>query len=85
MVLAIHFLHTQNIIHRDIKPANILLKNGHIKLADLGLAKALDKSMVRTRAGTPVYMSPEMIKFRPDGKLNVCTQYGCLVDWHCYL
>ena len=34
--------HTQGIVHRDIKPANILVDNGIPKLADFGLAAALD-------------------------------------------
>lgn len=53
-------------IHRDIKPANILItSNGHIKLADLGLAKVVDQETTTaqtaagTAIGTPQYMSPE--------------------------
>jgi len=54
------------VIHRDIKPANILLSpSGHVKLADLGLAKivAQEVTTAYTQAGTtlgsPGYMSPE--------------------------
>ena len=55
------------VIHRDIKPANILIaSNGHVKLADLGLAKIIadeTPSSVHTAdgvaLGTPSYMSPE--------------------------
>jgi len=39
-VLAIEYIHTQNIIYRDLKPENILIDdNGHMKLTDFGLAK----------------------------------------------
>jgi len=39
MVAGLHDLHCRGIMHRDLKPANVLLtSDGHVKLADLGLA-----------------------------------------------
>jgi len=39
--LAIKFCHSKRILHRDLKPQNLLIdKNGTIKLADFGLARA---------------------------------------------
>lgn len=59
----------QGIVHRDIKPANLLIRrDGVVKLADMGLARAVDESMETsiTRAGTTVgtvdYMSPEQAR-----------------------
>ena len=43
---------------------NILLKNGHIKISDLGCAilSIEEESNPKTQRGTPAYMSPEMIR-----------------------
>lgn len=40
MLQGVDFLHASKIIHRDLKPQNVLLSsNGHLKLADMGLAR----------------------------------------------
>ena len=40
VVLAIEYLHEQNILYRDLKPENILVdERGHLKLTDFGIAE----------------------------------------------
>jgi serine/threonine protein kinase len=55
----------ENILHRDIKPSNILVHNGNIiKIADFGFCKSLygESEMSKTMVGSPIYMSPELLK-----------------------
>ena len=65
--------HRMEIIHRDLKPENIFLvrrgeNDAFVKVLDFGIARAQsltgDKGLTATGsiAGTPAYMSPEMVK-----------------------
>ncbi len=50
-----------------MKPANILISKGEMKIADFGFAKknTTKKMKNETAVGTPLYMSPELLKGEP--------------------
>ena len=77
-LLALKFLHDQNIVHRDIKSDNLLLladgENPNpgqlaVKLTDFGLAARIDPEVggLKGFAGTPEYMPPEVV-YQPGNK-----------------
>lgn len=67
---ALAFAHERGIVHRDIKPENILVgRDGHVKIADFGLAKLLDRAVPDVSLtgqqdvlGTLNYMAPEQLE-----------------------
>lgn len=71
---AVRHCHESNIVHRDLKPENLLLasknKGANVKLADFGLAIDVqgDQTAWFGFAGTPGYLSPEVLKKEPYGK-----------------
>jgi len=56
--------HDQNIIHRDIKPQNMLIsKDGKVKVADFGIARAASTQTMTSEAmGSVHYMAPEQAR-----------------------
>ena len=71
MLEAVQYAHGKHVIHRDLKPSNVLVTDsGQVRLLDFGVAKLLEAdepqlaelTNLYTRALTPDYASPELLR-----------------------
>ena len=82
---ALNYCHQVNIVHRDLKPENFLFEspdeNSDLKIIDFGLSKILDGGRLqrmKTRAGTPYYISPEVLAGNYDMSCDMWSA-GCML------
>lgn len=77
---ALAYLHSHQLIHRDISPDNLMLTRDnsgapHLKLIDLGIAKAIDETMSLTGTGSFIgkvyYASPEQFRQNVDARSDL--------------
>lgn len=76
MAEALKYVHEQGFIHRDICPRNYICFTNmeQVKMIDFGLTVPATKDFMQpgNRTGTPLYMSPEIVRRKPtDQRVDV--------------
>ena len=75
ITVAVMFMHNKHILHRDIKCHNIFISaDGILKLGDFGISREIESTnaKLKTAAGTPYFMAPEVLKGIPyDSKADM--------------
>ena len=87
MASGLAYIHRHGFVHKDIKPSNILVKDGIIKITDMGISKEFipDQSHVsKTSVGgtmgwtAPEYEVPHKPEFAPSGDIWAL---GCVLHY----
>ncbi|KAI8927193.1 kinase-like domain-containing protein [Entophlyctis helioformis] len=82
--LALHHIHSLNILHRDLKTNNILMSGSGkykvLKIGDFGISKIMStKTKAETVVGTPAYISPELCEGKPYNEKSDIWALGCVL------
>ena len=85
ILLALSYCHSENVVHRDLKPENFLFvdktEQSDLKIIDFGLSKIMGSGKLqrmKTRAGTPYYISPEVLAGSYDISCDMWSA-GCML------
>ena len=88
VLLSINYCHSQNIAHRDLKPENFIYETNDptsdLKVIDFGLSKVCNTlasgkiEKLGTKAGTPYYISPEVLTGNYDSSCDLWSA-GCIL------
>lgn len=85
ILMALNYCHSNNIVHRDLKPENFLFvskdDSSDLKIIDFGLSKIMNGGKLqrmKTRAGTPYYISPEVLAGNYDVSCDMWSA-GCMM------
>jgi len=85
ILMALNYCHSNNIVHRDLKPENFLFVSkddtSDLKIIDFGLSKIMNGGKLqrmKTRAGTPYYISPEVLAGNYDVSCDMWSD-GCML------
>lgn len=83
---ALEYAHRRGLVHRDIKPSNLIFgEDGHVRVADFGLARALADSSITEPAGAVVgtarYAAPEQAQTPAvDGRADIYSLALVLIE-----
>lgn len=87
MAESLKYVHSMDFIHRDICPRNFIClpDSKDVKLIDFGLSVPATSPFMKSgnRTGTPLYMSPEIVRRRPTDKrvdiFSLGVTFYCLI------
>ncbi|EDV21183.1 uncharacterized protein TRIADDRAFT_30735 [Trichoplax adhaerens] len=87
LLSAVQYIHKRRILHRDLKARNIFLRNNVIKVGDFGISRVLSgtSDFATTFAGTPYYMSPEVLDHNAYNSKSDVWALACILYELCCL